>query len=323
MAASFGRLLALAIAMFCASFFAGHLPLSVTLSERAMAFTTVFGAGMIVGTALVVILPEGVETLAASQAQKTRVESNQSGHQHRKRDSRLAEKAVPELSPRSPWPQPLPAETTPSPPNPPPATAPATGGSDHDHDHEHEHEHEEPRLNRMIGTSLLVGGPSYSSASGQSVLAATIGLVIHSFSDGVAMGAASAAALPALETAVFLAILLHKGPSAFGLTTYLMHHGTVSTRRIRSHLLAFSLAAPLAAITTFLALRGGGGNDRDIAKWTGLLLLFSAGSFLYVATVHVLPEVLARRGGHLSAGQVAAMVVGMMVPILIQVDHHH
>ncbi|KAI9179949.1 hypothetical protein H9P43_005298 [Blastocladiella emersonii ATCC 22665] len=372
-ASSLPRLLGLALCMFLAAFGAGHLPLSVALSERSMQLTTVFGAGMIVGTALVVILPEGVETLLAAQASAS---SEHADHDHDEEGTSahrligtalllgfatmfLIEQAQahsahvhPSASVAVVGPPPgsvplrqsdpdLPLEesplhhevefpesaTSPHPPrecpsgeataarSPSPPRARLARNSGH-----HHHYH-------GIGThspdpSSDSAGPSYTSAAGQSVVAATIGLVIHSFSDGVAMGAASAAAQPALEMVVFLAIVLHKGPSAFGLTSYLLHHGTTSRRRIRHHLLAFSAAAPLAAITTFLALRGATTDSKTVGTWTGLLLLFSAGSFLYVATVHVLPEVLARRG-HLSWGQVAAMMVGMLFPLVIQVDHAH
>jgi hypothetical protein len=88
--------------------------------------------------------------------------------------------------------------------------------------------------------------------------------------------------------------------------------------------------------------------------WTGLVLLFSAGSFLYVSTIHIMPELLNRdspdtdisagppmskrlhrvrtgelavRGPHsarsIAQVELAAILAGMFTPLLLQVDHGH
>ena len=53
----------------------------------------------------------------------------------------------------------------------------------------------------------------------------------------------------------------------------------------------FSSVPPISSVVTYLVL-----SSVDVAMpknvWTGLVLLFSAGSFLYVAAVHVLPNVM-------------------------------
>ena len=49
--------------MFVGSFISGLIPLTLTLSESKMRFITIIGAGLLVGTALAVIIPEGVHTL--------------------------------------------------------------------------------------------------------------------------------------------------------------------------------------------------------------------------------------------------------------------
>lgn len=64
-------------------------------------------------------------------------------------------------------------------------------------------------------------------------------------------------------------------------------------------------------------------------------MLFSAGTFLYVATVHVLPEVGGGGAGHshaaaggsgskgLSKVEVLALVLGCLIPLVLSVGHHH
>lgn len=72
--------------------------------------------------------------------------------------------------------------------------------------------------------------------------------------------------------------------------------------------------------------------------WVGMLLLLSAGTFLYVATVQILPDVFKskekeQQEAHLTGKQRACnrfidlilMMFGMYSPILLQilVGHHH
>lgn len=65
---------------------------------------------------------------------------------------------------------------------------------------------------------------------------------------------------------------------------------------------------------------------------TGVAMLFSAGTFLYVATVHVLPEVGGMGHSHkpdpaggrgLSRLEVAALVLGCLIPLALSVGHQH
>lgn len=113
-------------------------------------------------------------------------------------------------------------------------------------------------------------------------LATTTGLVIHAAADGIAMGASSTTSDMKLGMIIFVAIMIHKAPAAFGLTSVLLKQG-LSKRAARGHLIVFSLAAPVGALTTWLLITIlGGGNIEDDAGnwWTGMLLLFSGGTFL-------------------------------------------
>ena len=111
--------------------------------------------------------------------------------------------------------------------------------------------------------------------------ATTTGLVIHAAADGIALGASSSDT--GLSFIIFLAIMVHKAPASFGLTSVLLRQG-LSSRAARAHLLVFSLAAPVGALATFLFVNimGSGSGDGDVeSRWrTGMLLLFSAGTFL-------------------------------------------
>ncbi|KAI8851828.1 Zinc/iron permease [Chytridium lagenaria] len=387
----------LSISMFLGSFLAGNIPLALQFSEEKLALLSTFGSGLLVGTAFIVILPEGVETLFAVQdaalvvddiahlpkavvAEDDHYHESADNIQHNARSGQRLRRGpehpqqdsdhnhledlvaeIPEFSP-----------TTPS-----HALKKATPENHHDHDHpdhafeaagyigpaltlgflfmllidqcgpSHAHDHS----HHHVSVADLKDGlppPSTSNGSGngsQKRMAATIGLVVHAAADGIAMGAASASDQSSLELIVFMAIMLHKAPSAFGLTTHLLHEGN-NRRTIRQHLMAFSLAAPISALVTYILLSQTGWDDPiGMRKWTGLLLLFSAGTFIYVATMHILPEIIlngpiptreplgssashtsnlkSKGEGRLTWTQLSALVVGMFVPYLLMVKHSH
>ena len=58
-------------------------------------------------------------------------------------------------------------------------------------------------------------------------------------------------------------------------------------------------------------------------------MLFSAGTFLYVATMHVLPEVTNMGGGNgghshsFSKKELFLLTVGALLPLLMTLGHHH
>lgn len=87
----------------------------------------------------------------------------------------------------------------------------------------------------------------------------------------------------------------------------------------------FAASAPLGALVTFFALVGGAITYSEATL--ALCLLFSAGTFLFVATAHILPEIQQRGadGGvaPLEWSAVAALVAGVFVPALINVEHEH
>ncbi len=83
--------------------------------------------------------------------------------------------------------------------------------------------------------------------------------------------------------------MLHKAPGSFGLGSFLLSSG-LESREVLKSILYFTISAPMSALLTFLVVRGG--LLKDVSRDTlALCLLFSAGTFLYVATAHILPEV--------------------------------
>lgn len=136
---------------------------------------------------------------------------------------------------------------------------------------------------RRLSSPMADGGllNAGSTPSRSHSFATTTGLVIHAAADGIALGASSSDT--GLSFIIFLAIMVHKAPASFGLTSVLLKQG-LSSRAARAHLLVFSLAAPVGALATFLFVNimGSGSSEGDVeGRWrTGMLLLFSAGTFL-------------------------------------------
>lgn len=141
-------------------------------------------------------------------------------------------------------------------------------------------------LNGMGGASQAVtplATPGLPPSSSKKTPAATIGLVVHACADGIALGASSTAPSTSLSLVIFFAIMLHKAPAAFGLTSVLLKQG-LSKRRARTHLACFSLAAPIGALATWAIVHLFGrnrlGGDEGLTWTTGWVLCFSGGTFL-------------------------------------------
>lgn len=138
--------------------------------------------------------------------------------------------------------------------------------------------------NNIYSLSELSSSPPPTPASPQRSLSTTLGLCIHAAADGIALGASStSSSTMSLSLIIFVAIMVHKAPAAFGLTSVLLKQG-LGKRGARAHLVVFSLAAPAGAVGTWLVVRalgGGGSAEPALMKWwTGVLLLFSGGTFL-------------------------------------------
>lgn len=299
----------LSLAMLAGCYVAGIIPLAVNFSEERLKLVTVLGAGLLCGTALAVIVPEGVHALYEDILEG---KHHQGSETH---DVIASDKA---------------------------AVIPVA------HEHEHSHDHH-TQLHAYIGVSLVLGfvfmllvdqiGSSHVYATddpeaarpGNSKITTTLGLVVHAAADGVALGAAASTSQTSVQLIVFVAIMLHKAPAAFGLVSFLMHAG-LERNRIRKHLLVFALAAPVMSMVTFLGLSKSSKEALSEVNATGVAMLFSAGTFLYVATVHVLPEVGGMGHSHksdatggrgLSRLEVAALVLGCIIPLILSVGHQH
>jgi zinc transporter 9 len=258
MADGFIMLLFLSGIMAVCSFVAGAAPLSFTLSPHRLRIITTLGSGLLIGIALVIIIPEGAESLYASHRKSPKRATN-----HRDVETQAAPHAVLGLCLITGFALMYLIDMIPS--------SSAHHGSAEGH----------ALTSTSDPPSSPFGPPTLTQSHSHST---TIGLVIHSFADGIALGASSATP-SSIGIIVFGAIMVHKAPAAFGLTAALLKQG-LNKRAARTHLLLFSLAAPLGAVMTWLFVKALASRGLDTANvghgefWTGVALVFSGGTFL-------------------------------------------
>lgn len=193
--------LLLSAVMFIASFAAGTVPLAMSLSQERMNLVSSLGVGLLVGTSLGVVLPEGIEMLYSSTEASS---------------ANMPQDSIPKAA----------------------SAVSANQGSSHDEHSHHlamalalitgylimhlltylpplllssKHNHSSipmaslpssPRLERVSSN------PSVEPPKGLSNT--TIGLCIHALADGIALGSSAASNNLTLEGIVFFAIMLHK-----------------------------------------------------------------------------------------------------------------
>jgi zinc transporter 9 len=83
-----------------------------------------------------------------------------------------------------------------------------------------------------------------------------VGILVHSSADRVALGAAAFAESTDVGTFIALAIVLHKAPTAFGLSSFLLKSAW-SWNQTRKGVSLFAAAAPLVATVAYLVFGGG------------------------------------------------------------------
>jgi len=143
-------------------------------------------------------------------------------------------------------------------------------------------------------------------------LAAFVGLSLHTLVDGFALGAASQET--GLGFFVFLAILLHKIPSSFSLSTILAAEGYSRGRALLLNGL-FALMVPAGA-ALYALLRGA----VRVEAFTAYALAGSAGTFLHLALSDILPDLHRRGGSKLRLS--AALLTGVAVMWGLRLIHH-
>ncbi|KDQ06806.1 hypothetical protein BOTBODRAFT_181274 [Botryobasidium botryosum FD-172 SS1] len=384
---SFFTLLAFSSILGASSFCIGLLPLFFTFSTKSLAQLSTYGTGLLLGAAMGVIIPEGIESIYAKylnsrDAASAHVEpptatiaisllcgfSSMFLIEQFLNSHRLSSPST--SSPRfTPLPTQSRAHTHPRAHDPPqtPNTPDTALGPDFDLDLELDQLEDGHGIGRNRNEGQREDRDGQHGAQSHDVTeqlgksrVLTLGLIVHSLTDGLALGVSmlpigsgdqiagshahingnitrasadydhvhDAPLFPTgLSLMVFLAIVVHKAPTALALTSTLLPN--LSPSRVRAHLAAFSAATPISAVFTWVALTFFGGED--LGERTGVALLFSGGTFLYVATLLTpLASSHSHGVGIVDQGTIlrpavfiAFVIAGMFTPLLISLFFGH
>lgn len=154
----------------------------------------------------------------------------------------------------------------------------------------------------------------------------TIGLMLHSCVDGIALGL-SFFHESSFHMFLYFMIIIHKLPTAFSLAVVLHTEG-FAHNVVNFHLLLFALSTPTSSLLTYGIISA---FHMDSPLVLGILLLFSAGTFLY-SVIHVMMEVLERKnklfeakpqGQAFTSTELILTVGGMLLPIAFSVAGAH
>ncbi|MFM8269583.1 MAG: ZIP family metal transporter [Pseudomonadota bacterium] len=146
-------------------------------------------------------------------------------------------------------------------------------------------------------------------------LTAFFGLTVHGVIEGLALG--SSLVLPPLALLVLVAILAHKAPAGFALTSILRLAG-----KSKSQILLFSagvaLSGPLGLLLAYFFL-----HSKDYQSAAGSLLALSAGTFVYIGACDLLPELHRASGEKLK--RLFVFILGLLISYGsgILLEHHH
>ncbi|KIW00296.1 uncharacterized protein PV09_08186 [Verruconis gallopava] len=197
----------------------------------------------------------------------------------------------------------------------------ATGGEGHSHDHSHNHTSQEKENGLSTGIEKTPSGKaksrkgkqhvngsaitkSESKQASQSIkLSAYLNLIAdftHNITDGLAMSS-SFYASPTVGATTTMAVFFHEIPHEVGDFALLIQSGFSKRAAMLSQFVT-ALGALLGTCIG-IAVQEFGGNSASVKRegpglwgtslqWGDLLLPFTAGTFLYVGTVAVIPEML-------------------------------
>ncbi|GAA6007668.1 hypothetical protein JCM10207_004834 [Rhodosporidiobolus poonsookiae] len=375
----FTRVVVLSAALLAGTAIAAALPLWLKLPVRHLRMVSHMSVGVLVGAALTVVIPEGVAAVfeASEHGDAGHHDENASWVGAALLAGFILMYLIDSLHGHDEYPNPqIQRPSYRSTPSHLAELEPLShGGSRNSNDFDRAHDWEETGGN---GTTIGVGGGEAGRHShGHSPLSAilgtggegddmivadasavstVIGLLAHSLADGISLGASSLSSAASssssdhdhdhggsgssLQLIVFIAIMVHKAPTAFALSSLLTSSPATSPGFVRRALVLFSLAAPVGAVATYalLSLLGqgaseDGGASASLAWWTGLALVFSGGTFLFVATHAVREqdkkgEKAAEETDEARIGErtkLALILAGMVTPGLLSklVGHGH
>lgn len=321
------------------SYSTGLLPLTFTSSKSTLDQFSLLGAGLLVGTALGVILPEGIETTIRTKDDikddmstsialplllgflfmllLDQILSSQASDNHHAHLELKSAGSPLGTGPRSSQTDTVDFDAE---LNALEREEGVTAGGEANvigngirNDNSVNGSHNRPM--QSIGTDI--------ASARKLAMSRSLGLVVHALADGFALGVSSLTdtVSRSLSMVVFMALAVHKAPTSLALSSSLLATG-LPREECRKHLTVFSAATPVGALASYF-LFSFLGNDKT--NWTGVALLASSGSFLYVATVLQSAVYNTTSTEMTRMGRVSYIVAGILLPFVFSaiLGHNH
>ena len=245
------------LVIFFGSFVVGSLPLWIPINEKFMNYLTLFGAVLLTSFILVIIVPEGFDTLVDAYPEDASVEFASAGG-----ISLIAGFFVIFLI----------------------DVFFGLHG-----ELEHSHDNRVGDLDASMNETDIDKEKQNQNQTKSRMLSA--GLIFHSTCDGISLGAATYSNNTDLILGIFIGIFCHKLVVGLAMTINLLEK--CSKKLILLYLFIFSIAAPIGAFVVLGILVGIDAASDSIVP--GILILVSAGTLIYVGLSHSLPEAIERR----------------------------
>eukprot|EP00884_Botryococcus_braunii_P023110 jgi/Botrbrau1/9483/Bobra.0252s0101.1 len=302
------------VVMLVSAVFCGFLPLYIGPSDSSKVMVMgCIGAGAMLATAFAVVIPEGyMAYIESGEAMQHSHGLGNGGSEHHAHPHSPGTKELPHWAPGAVLTLGFIVMLLLEQAQHASKESPSIGQYQHDSDPEE----------GLVGVTRrhLAGAPHgpHVDMPHDAAFRALVGLLIHCAADGLAVGAASLSSSTSLSFSVAMAMALHKGPTAFGLTSYLLT-AKWTTVQIMQAIFLFSIASPVFTVITYVLLS----IIPALASQTAISLcvLFSGGTFLYAACMHILPEIMG--DGALTAPQLAYLLAGAAAPVGFSMWHTH
>ncbi|KAF4617159.1 hypothetical protein D9613_005948 [Agrocybe pediades] len=301
------------------TFAVGMLPLSYAFSRNHLERLAAMGTGLLLGAALGVIIPEGMETLVEANPKEQELPINRiafclilgftlmlvieqlispNAHAHSMDNGATLPKVPPSTSEVE-----FDAEL---------GDLDPSGRS----------------TERPVNTPTTASVFDVEAATGRErAFTLLLGLLFHGCADGLALGVANLAktapgATNAVSFVVFLALILHKAPTSLAFTTSLLST-SLPRADCKKYLAIFSLSTPLSAILAYWTFAFFGSTEES--NLIGMALLISGGTFLYVATVLQPVSNHSASSDLRPAARVLLITFGMFIPLTLSamIGHGH
>ncbi len=193
------------------------------------------------------------------------------------------------------------------------------------HDHDHDHDNGTCGAATLLPVDAIPDRSSAITKHRMSGIGLFAGLAIHTLFDGIALGASVAAdsghshgPLMLFGLGTFLAVVLHKPVDAMSITSVMRAGGWPQRSQLLMNLV-FASVCPLGVLLFWL----GTANSDSQSLIVGGSLAFSAGAFLCISLTDLIPEALSHSHDKLKLSLALLLGTALAVGIELLPGHSH